>query len=213
MSQVNIFQGSTRQSREPAQLAPLNVEPLNVRPISIPSDSNPVASNPPTRAAGLWEALFSNLNYNFDAVYTVIDAILTAKDRCQTTSLYIQAIVTRQATFLASNLEDISRMRLTAVDRCWRLGRAHDCELRVLHPAIDSCHAAIAYDPATGFVLTDLGSPTGIYHNRHRLPHLSKRSLRDGDLLEFGTLRMEFFVDDFATVSVSGSHSGNATYF
>ncbi|MEO1590132.1 MAG: FHA domain-containing protein [Cyanobacteria bacterium J06632_22] len=178
------------------------------------SAASPAVTPPdalPQQGNGLWEALFENLDYNFDAVYTVIDAILTAKDRCQVTPLYIQGVVTPSATFLASNVGQSSRLQLTTVDTCWRMGRATDCALYIPHPAVDSCHAAIHYTAETGFRLTDLGSTTGLRHNRHRLPSLSRRHLRNGDLIELGTLRIEFFIDDFNTACTSDAES--TTYF
>ncbi|MEO0540397.1 MAG: FHA domain-containing protein [Cyanobacteria bacterium P01_A01_bin.105] len=165
------------------------------------------------RTDGLWEALFTNLDYNFDAVYTVIDAVLTAKDRCQVTPLYIQGIVTPSATFLVSNAGNASHMHVTGTDTCWRLGCAPNCAIRIAHPAIDPCQAAIHYGTKAGFTLTDLGSATGLRHNRHRLPNLGRRQLRDGDLIEMGTLRIEFFIDDFSAEPLSHLDTGSGTYF
>ena len=219
MSQANISPMSVSQAVQPARLFSQGSQVCPL-PETSTDRSVPVVPTPDTSdiadavvdashsGSRLWEALFKNLDYNFDAVYTVVDAVLTTKDRCQITPLYIQGVVTSSATFLVSNVGNASQLHLTDVDTCWRVGRALDCALRIDHPAIDSCQAAIDYAADTGFCIADLGSTTGLRHNRHRLPSLGKRQLRDGDLLEMGTLRIEFFIDDFthAKSDISGTY-------
>jgi len=213
MSQANSFSQSMRHHTHSTRVA---VRPSQLTNVSaaVPARSLQLPASPPLLPSSgnrLWDALFKNLDYNFDAVYTVIDAILTAKDRCQVTPLYIQGVVTASASFLTSNVGQASQLALTEVDSCWRLGRAADCALQIAHAAVDSCHAAIHYHDDTGFRLADLGSATGLRHNRHRLPKLAKRQLRDGDLIELGTLRIEFFIDDFRSMPSLESHP--STYF
>ena len=194
---VNGIPETVRSSLASSPVASLNTPSATLDPAALSTFSNETVDPTVSREGHLWEALFKNLDYNFDAVYTVVDAVLTAKDRCQITPLYIQGIVTPSASFLASNVGRVPQLYLTEVDTCWRLGRAADCALRFVHPAVDSCHAAVHYHSDTGFRLADLGSTAGLRHNRHRLPSLGKRQLRDGDLIEMGTLRIEFFIADF----------------
>jgi hypothetical protein len=154
-----------------------------------------------------WDMLFSNLNYSFDAVYQVIDSILTAKDRCQIASLYIQAIAINHSVFLVSNVGCFPNFKLTLVGNRWLLGNCSTCALTVPHPTVDTYHVLIGSDSIGSYYLIDLGSRAGTRLNRRPVTPHKRRTLRNGDMIEVGRQLIEFFVDTFDPLDTS-DHSG-----
>jgi adenylate cyclase len=71
-------------------------------------------------------------------------------------------------------------------DRPIVIGRAPDCDLLLQHESISRQHARIARNDE-GWVLRDLGSKNG---SRVNTFHVTDQILRDGDRLDFGTIRM-----------------------
>ena len=147
-----------------------------------------------------WDALVNNVNNDFDTANTIINSLLTVKDRCQVTPFYIQAVFANSSVFLVSNTGSSEALHLTDAGACWLLGKSMTCALPVENSSVDPCHAVIRHTPEAGFFIADVGSQSGTYLNRRRLVPQKRKSLRDGDMLELGELTVEFFVDNFDRV-------------
>jgi hypothetical protein len=145
----------------------------------------------------LIDLLLSHCNYDFAVVSDLIDPLLTAESRCQLTSLYIHGIVTPHGPLLATNLDTAGQPNqvrlLSGAATTWLLGRSQTCAIALCDRTVSRCHATLGFCPRDGFYLIDVGSRGGTYVNRHLLLTHHRRPLRDGDLLEFGRLRVEFF--------------------
>ncbi|MFE4107234.1 FHA domain-containing protein [Almyronema epifaneia] len=142
----------------------------------------------------LLDALFHNCNYDFDQVNAIIDPILSAPTACQLTTLYIQGIIVQQSAFLVTNLNPDQTIKVLPKSSNWLLGSSSSCAVTIDHLEVSRCHAVIGFSYSSGFYLTDVGSDRGTWLNRRRLNSLERRPLHHGDLLEFGSLRVEFFV-------------------
>ncbi len=144
-----------------------------------------------------WDAFFKNIKNDFDTANTIIDSLLTVKNRCQITHLYIQAIIANSSVFLVSNTGSSDTLNLTQSGACWLLGKSLTCALPVENATVAPCHAVIRYTPDAGFFIADVGSQSGTHVNRRRLRPQTRQPLRDGDMIELGNLVVEFFVDNF----------------
>ena len=144
-----------------------------------------------------WDALVNNVNNDFDTANTIINSLLTVKDRCQVTPFYIQAVIANSSVFLVSNTSSSEALNLTDAGACWLLGKSMTCALPVENSSVDPCHAVIRYTPEAGFFIADVGSQSGTYLNRRRLAPQKRKPLRNGDMIELGDLIVEFFVDNF----------------
>ncbi|MBT9310777.1 FHA domain-containing protein [Leptothoe kymatousa] len=144
-----------------------------------------------------WDAFFQNIKNDFDTANSIIDSLLTAKNRCQVTPFYVQAIIANSSVFLVSNTGSSDTLNLTQAGACWLLGKSLTCALPLEDAAVAPCHAVIRYTPDAGFFIADVGSQTGTYVNRRRLSPQKRQPLRDGDMIELGDLTVEFFVDNF----------------
>lgn len=142
----------------------------------------------------LLEQLFENCRYNFEYVSSLIDPILQASQRCQVTTLYILAIDTGHTAFITTNVNTDHQLQIFPDGSSWLIGSAVNCAISIPHSGVSRCHAALGYLPNAGFYLTDIGSEQGTRINRHRIKSLDRRSLKDGDLIELGDLRIEFFL-------------------
>jgi hypothetical protein len=58
-------------------------------------------------------------------------------------------------------------------------------DIEIAHGTTSTHHATIECDPAR-FVLSDLGSTNGTFHNEEAIGFQGKRDLRDGDKVRFG---------------------------
>ena len=144
-----------------------------------------------------WDALFNNVKNDFDIANTIVDSILTVKERCQITPFYIQAIIANSAVFLVSNTGHSDQLHLTHAGACWLLGNSVTCALPVGKGTVDPCHAVIRHTPEAGFFIADVGSQSGTRLNRRLLIPQKRQGLRNGDMIELGDLVLEFFVDNF----------------
>lgn len=144
-----------------------------------------------------WDALFNNVKNDFDTANTIVDSILTVKDRCQITPFYVQAIIANSSVFLVSNTGNSEALNLTHAGACWLLGKSITCALPVGNATVAPCHAVIRHTPEAGFFIADVGSQSGTRLNRRRLVPQKRQALRDGDMIELGDLVLEFFVDNF----------------
>ncbi|MEO0458705.1 MAG: FHA domain-containing protein [Cyanobacteria bacterium P01_A01_bin.114] len=143
------------------------------------------------------DALFNNFNYDFEAISKVMDPVLTVQNRCQLTHLYIHGILAPTAVFLGSNTSHYPNLELTTVGSSWLIGNDPHCAILLEHRSVDPGHAVIGYQRSHGFYVMDLGSRQGTCLNRRRLDPHTRRRLRNGDMLQFGVILVEFFIDDF----------------
>ena len=68
------------------------------------------------------------------------------------------------------------------------IGRAdtgQKVDIEISHGTTSTHHAAIDCDPQR-FVLSDMGSTNGTFHNEEAIGFQGKRDLRDGDKIRFG---------------------------
>ncbi|MBD2259958.1 FHA domain-containing protein [Pseudanabaena sp. FACHB-2040] len=175
------------------------------------SSSNPhrgtltVPSLPRVRShSQVLETLFCNFDFDLEQVSNTIDPILTAQSRCEITSLYIQGIISGSSAFLCTNINDEHAIHVTTKTSSWLVGQSARCAITIPHSEVSACHAAIGYQPDRGFFITDVGSSTGTWINRRQLEPHQRRTLYDGDLLELGSLQVEFFVEVFSPFLGSG---------
>ncbi|NJL44812.1 MAG: FHA domain-containing protein [Leptolyngbyaceae cyanobacterium SM2_3_12] len=123
----------------------------------------------------------------------IIDPILTVQNYCQATALYVQGVVVQDRAFLSTNLNPQQTMHVTLCGQSWLMGQGAGCALSAVAPGIDPDHALLRFDPCHGFALVDLGSEGGTCINQRRLIPGRPYSLQDGDLIEMGELKFEFF--------------------
>jgi pSer/pThr/pTyr-binding forkhead associated (FHA) protein len=142
----------------------------------------------------LMDGLLADCNYNRDEVIALYQQILKAPSRCQLTSSYIQAVATGQTTFLVTNFSCDQDYCLLESTSTWLIGRDATCAITIPDSSISRCHAVIGYHPIDGIYIADVGSINGTRVNRHRLLHRERRTLQDGDLLQLGELKVEFFL-------------------
>ena len=141
----------------------------------------------------LSESLLAD-GHDLKQVVTLIRPVLEAPDRCEISSLYIQAVSTGRTAFLTTNLVDGCLTHVTDGGSSWLIGRDQSCAIAVQNSSISRCHAVIAHCPERGFSIMDVGSSNGTFVNRRRLLSQDPRFLKDGDLVELSNLRIEFFV-------------------
>jgi FHA domain len=142
----------------------------------------------------LSQSLIADLGADFSQFATLIEPILDAPKRCEISDYYIQALTTGRTAFLATNLPDRNSTCVTKTSTSWLIGRSDNCAIAILDKRISRCHAAIGHFCDRGFYIMDLGSSNGTFVNRFRLPPLEQRFLKDGDLIEFSRIRIEFYV-------------------
>jgi hypothetical protein len=158
----------------------------------------------------LSDSLCADFDFNLDHVATLIRPALEAQKRCQIASFYIQAVAIGRTSFLITNLMQAEISHNTAIASSWLIGRSLTCAITVQDPSVSRCHAVISHHRNEGFSVTDIGSSNGTWVNRRRIPVMERRSLRDGDLMQVGSLKIEFFV---TTRSQPGTNVGEATYY
>lgn len=160
--------------------------------VSAVSGCNPVQFL--ERHPHITDALLADCNYNRGEVIEIVNHALNAPKRCQIAPCYIQAIATGQATFLLTNCPHNREPLLLDIASTWLIGRDSTCAIAMSHKSVSPCHAVIGYHPTDGFYMADVGSSYGTLVNRRRLIPRERRTLRDGDLLQFGELQVEFFL-------------------
>jgi len=164
---------------------------LNLKPSSEPDlkalkflEKNPAIS----------ESLLADFGPNLSQVATIIAPILTASNRCEISSYYIQAVTTGRTAFLTTNLPDVHSAHVTEVATSWLIGRSTTCAIAIQDTSISRCHAVVGYCASRGFYIMDVGSSNGTSVNRRKLVSLEQRFLNDGDLVELSNTRVEFFI-------------------
>lgn len=146
--------------------------------------------------------LFEECDRDLSKIQTVLEPLCTVSDRCQNTPYYIQAISTGRTTFLSTNLSRGQRgLWISSVASNWTVGRSRNCTIAIPKSTVSRCHAAIGHIQGKHFYLMDMESSNGTRVNRRRIPAFQRRTILDGDLVEFGSLKVEFFIarsPDFA---------------
>lgn len=152
------------------------------------------------RNPSLSTSLFADCAQDIREVTTIIEPVLKAPERCQAASFYIQAVSLGSTGFLATNLttsdQDKDGISATETASSWLIGRGSTCILNMPDSSVSRCHAVISHHAYTGFFLTDVGSTNGTWVNGDKLGKHARRTLKDGDLLRFGNLKVELFISD-----------------
>jgi len=149
-------------------------------------------SGQPKDVPWLLDTLFHNFEYDLEQVAEAIDPILTAQNHCCNSPWYLQGVVVQDRAFLSTNINDRQTIQLTLCDIRWLLGNSTQCTVAVPHQEVALCHAAMSFDPELGFGITDLDSPSGTWVNHCRLAPMQPYSLKDGDLIQLGSMQIEF---------------------
>lgn len=139
-------------------------------------------------------SLIAEVGDDISRVATFIGPVLEAGSRCEISPYYIQAVTTGRTAFLTTNLHDAGETHVTEVAVSWLIGRNSSCAIAIMNRSISRCHAVIGRCSERGFYIMDVGSSNGTRVNRRRLVPHEQHFLKDGDLLEFSSLRVEFFV-------------------
>lgn len=136
--------------------------------------------------------LLADYNLNPEEVTTLAKPVLRAKQRCQNSSFYIQAVTTERVSFLASNLASVREMQMTEAASHWLIGRSSTCAIAIANTQVSRRHAVVGCS-SEGFYITDVGSSNGTWVNNRKLNAMERQLLQDGDVLRLGSIRIEFF--------------------
>lgn len=160
---------------------------LNSPEISSPHPMGLLEQNP-----SLSNLLLTDCDYDLEEVSEIIKPVLTAPQRCQQ-GLYIQAVTTGYAAFLATNLLEKHIAVVSPVSSSWLIGRSPVCAIQLTDRSISRRHAVIGHC-SSGFYITELGSLNGTWINDRRLVPAERVDLQDGDLVQLGGTQIEFFL-------------------
>lgn len=140
-------------------------------------------------------SLVANCRHDMDQLTTVIEPILNAPKRCEVAPFYIQAVNTGKSTFLVTNLSHTDTVQIVDHSEQWVIGRSKlSCSIPIAELSISRHHAILSYESENQFFIKDAGSRNGTKVNYKRLASLERCLLKDGDLIELGLIKIEFFV-------------------
>ena len=156
------------------------------------------------RNPSLSTSLFADCSQDIREITTIIEPVLQASKRCQSASFYIQAVSLGHTGFLATNLnlQDHYSIRATETAASWLVGRGSTCVFNMPDSSVSRCHAVISHHAYDGFFLTDVGSTNGTWINGSRVKLRERHDLKDGDLLQFGNLKVELFISNCCKESI-----------
>ncbi len=140
----------------------------------------------------LLETLLRNLDFDLEQLADVMDPILTARNFCQGSGLYLQGIVVGDRCFMASNLNPQGWIQATPCGTHWLLGGHSCCALAIAGQGVAQFHAVLDFDPRHGFLLTTLGEKPGTWVNGQSLKPDQPWLLQEGDTVQVGRLSFEF---------------------
>ena len=146
-------------------------------------------------------SLFVNCNNDVDRMSTLIEPILNAPKRCEVAPYYIQAVSTGHSTFVVTNLAQNQAVQIVDSNSSWLIGRRSNCAIAIADPCISRQHAVISHEAGNNFYITDMGSKNGTKVNQSSLDSLNCCLLRDGDLIQLGAIRVEFFIATYSQPS------------
>lgn len=139
-------------------------------------------------------SLFANCEHDMEQITTIMEPILNAPKRCEVAPFYIQAVLTGKTTFLVTNLCQIETVQIIDHAERWVIGRSRlNTAIAIPEPSISRKHAVIGHD-GNNFYIKDAGSRNGTKINYRRLSTLERSTLCDGDLIEMGLIKVEFFI-------------------
>ena len=144
----------------------------------------------------LSDSLLADFDNDISQVTSILEPVLNASERCELTNAYIQAVSTGRTAFLATNLVAQTKETIQAITSngfSWSIGRSSNCAISIPDKTVSRCHAVIGYHPDDGFYVMDVGSNNGTWLNRRHIAQMERRGLQDGDLLELGRFKLEFF--------------------
>lgn len=150
------------------------------------------------RYPALSHSLLSRCDHDLEEITLIIEPVLNAHTRCQLTSFYIHGVSLGHTAFLATNLSSTfspteGELSATTPATSWLIGRAIASSVTIADRSVSRCHAVIGHHSYDGFFLADVGSRNGTWVNgRPALPQ-ERIPLRDGDILQFGNVSVEFF--------------------
>lgn len=143
-------------------------------------------------------SLVANCRHDIEQLTTIIEPILNAPKRCELAPFYIQAVNTGKSTFLVTNLSYAETLQIVDHSQEWVIGRSKlNCAIPIADLSISRRHAILVQESANNFLVKDAGSRNGTKVNNNRLSNLESRLLKDGDLIELGFIKVEFFITSF----------------
>lgn len=140
-------------------------------------------------------SLVANCRHDLEQLTNIIEPILNAPKRCELAPFYIQAVNTGKSTFLVTNLSHAETVQIIDRSQEWLIGRSKlNCSIPISELSISRCHAILGHESGKTFFVQDVGSRNGTKVNNNRLSSLESHLLKDGDLIEFGLVKVEFFI-------------------
>lgn len=138
---------------------------------------------------GLFQA-FSKL-YEHDR--KLLDDVLAADLHPQLPAAhYIQSVICHEQVYIISNLSAGQSESFYSLDGLWTIGRdPRQSDIAVPDKRLSRCHAAVQYNSAQEFILSDLESTNGTYVNGEKLQRV--HTLQDGDRIRIGSSLFHFF--------------------
>ncbi|HEY9298296.1 MAG TPA: FHA domain-containing protein [Phormidium sp.] len=143
-------------------------------------------------------SLVANCQHDIEQLTTIIEPILNAPKRCELAPFYIQAVTTEKSIFLVTNLSHAETVQIIDHSEQWLIGRSKlNCSIPIYELSISRHHAILGHEAGNNFFIKDAGSRNGTKVNHKRLASLERCLLKDGDLIEFGLIKVEFFITSF----------------
>lgn len=163
--------------------------------LTYPTQNTDKAFNFLEKNTSFLRSLVANCKHDIDQLTTIIEPILNAPKRCELSPFYIQAVTTGKTTFLVTNLSHAETVQIIDRSERWILGRSKsDCSIAIPDLSISRYHAILGHEAGNNFFIKDAGSKNGTRVNNQRLASLENCLLKDGDLIEFGLIQVEFFI-------------------
>ena len=140
------------------------------------------------------QSLLLNCDRNVEQITAIMEPILRAPKRCELAPYYIQAVNTEKNTFLVTNLSQPQAVKVVDSSSTWSIGRKSTCSISIANLCISRQHAVIGHELGRNFYIMDIGSRNGTKLNHSQLNNSDRYALSDGDLIELGSIQVEFFV-------------------
>ncbi|MBE9230022.1 FHA domain-containing protein [Phormidium sp. LEGE 05292] len=171
--------------------------------LTYPNQNTDKAFNFLEKNTSFLRSLVANCKHDIDQLTTIIEPILNAPKRCEVAPFYIQAVTTGKSTFLVTNLSHAETVQIIDRSERWILGRSKsDCAIAIPELSISRYHAILGHEAGNNFFIKDAGSKNGTKVNNQRLATSESCILKDGDLIQFGFIQVEFFITSFIEESI-----------
>jgi hypothetical protein len=166
--------------------------------LTYPTDNTNKAFKFLEKNTSFLRSLVANCQHDIEQLTTIIEPILNAPKRCEVASFYIQAVTTGKSTFLVTNLSHAETLQIIDHSEQWVIGRSKlGSSIPISELSISRHHAILSHNPDNQFFIQDAGSRNGTKVNNKRLSSLERCLLKDGDLIELGLIKAEFFLTSF----------------